>query len=36
MARLLKNGHELVRVAWLKPNGELGSSSDPTRQLQWN
>src|SRR5450830_1305543 len=29
MARLLKNGHELVRVAWLKPGGELGSSSDP-------
>ncbi|MRX10022.1 PAS domain S-box protein [Pseudoduganella sp. FT25W] len=29
MARLLKNGHELLRVVWLKPDGQLGSSSDP-------
>ncbi|MBV7537439.1 PAS domain S-box protein [Duganella sp. sic0402] len=29
MARLLKNGHELVRVIWLKPGGELGATSDP-------
>ncbi|NYE61760.1 two-component system sensor histidine kinase DctS [Duganella sp. 1224] len=29
MARVLKNGHELVRVAWLKPDGILGASSDP-------
>ncbi|MYM68888.1 PAS domain S-box protein [Pseudoduganella sp. FT55W] len=29
MARLLKNGHELLRVVWIKPDGELGGSSDP-------
>nr|WP_315258848.1 PAS domain S-box protein [uncultured Duganella sp.] len=29
MARLLKNGQELVRVVWLKPDGELAASSDP-------
>ncbi|MRW92660.1 PAS domain S-box protein [Duganella sp. FT80W] len=29
MARLLKNGHELLRVVWLKPDGELVASSDP-------
>ncbi|SDF91608.1 MULTISPECIES: nitrogen regulation protein NR(II) [unclassified Duganella] len=29
MARLLKNGQELVRVVWLKPNGELAATSDP-------
>jgi two-component system sensor histidine kinase DctS len=29
MARLLKNGHELLRVVWLKPDGQLGGSSDP-------
>ncbi|TFW17310.1 two-component system sensor histidine kinase NtrB [Duganella callida] len=29
LARLLKNGHELIRVVWLKPDGHLGGSSDP-------
>lgn len=29
MARLLKNGHELVRVAWLHPDGRLAATSDP-------
>jgi two-component system sensor histidine kinase DctS len=29
MARLLKNGHELLRVVWLKPGGELAATSDP-------
>ncbi|MTV40170.1 two-component system sensor histidine kinase NtrB [Duganella radicis] len=29
MARLLKNGHELLRVVWLKPDGQLAGSSDP-------
>jgi two-component system sensor histidine kinase DctS len=29
MARMLKNGHELIRVVWLKPDGRLGGSSDP-------
>ncbi|HEX5341800.1 MAG TPA: PAS domain S-box protein [Duganella sp.] len=29
MARLLKNGHELLRVVWLKPDGRLAGSSDP-------
>jgi two-component system sensor histidine kinase DctS len=29
MARLLKNGHELLRVVWLKPDGQLVGSSDP-------
>jgi two-component system sensor histidine kinase DctS len=28
MARLLKNGHELLRVVWL-PDGQLAGSSDP-------
>jgi two-component system sensor histidine kinase DctS len=29
LARLLKNGHELLRVVWLKPDGKLVASSDP-------
>jgi len=29
MARVLKNGHELLRVVWLKPDGQLAGSSDP-------
>jgi two-component system sensor histidine kinase DctS len=29
MARLLKNGHELLRVVWLKPDGAPAASSDP-------
>ena len=29
MARLLKNGHELLRVVWLKPDGAVAGSSDP-------
>ncbi|MYM37614.1 PAS domain S-box protein [Duganella sp. FT94W] len=29
MARLLRNGKELVRVVWLKPDGALAASSDP-------
>lgn len=29
MARLLKNGQELVRVVWLKPDGALAATSDP-------
>jgi two-component system sensor histidine kinase DctS len=29
MARVLKNGHELLRVVWLKPDGRLAGSSDP-------
>ncbi|MBV6320369.1 two-component system sensor histidine kinase NtrB [Duganella violaceipulchra] len=29
LARLLKNGHELLRVIWLRPDGALAASSDP-------
>ncbi|MFS2137310.1 two-component system sensor histidine kinase NtrB [Duganella sp. Dugasp56] len=29
LARLLKNGHELLRVVWLHPDGKLAASSDP-------
>jgi two-component system sensor histidine kinase DctS len=29
MARLLQNGHELLRVVWLTPDGRPGGSSDP-------
>jgi two-component system sensor histidine kinase DctS len=29
LARLLKNGHELLRVIWLTPEGRLAGSSDP-------
>ncbi|MYN16493.1 PAS domain S-box protein [Rugamonas sp. FT107W] len=29
LARLLKNGHELLRVIWLRPDGKLAASSDP-------
>jgi len=29
MARLLKNGHELLRVVWLKPDGSVAATSDP-------
>jgi two-component system sensor histidine kinase DctS len=29
MARLLKNGHELLRVVWLKPDGVAAATSDP-------
>lgn len=29
LARLLKNGHELVRVSWLDPHGKALASSDP-------
>ncbi|WP_373988865.1 PAS domain S-box protein [Duganella sp. BuS-21] len=29
MAGMLKNGQELVRVVWLKPDGSLAATSDP-------
>src|SRR5471032_1393138 len=29
LARLLKNGHELLRVIWLRPDDSLAASSDP-------
>src|SRR5471032_2235336 len=29
LARLLKNGHELLRVIWLRSDGTLAASSDP-------
>ena len=29
LARLLKNGHELLRVVWLTPDAKLAASSDP-------
>lgn len=29
MARLLTNGKELVRVVWIKPDGQLAATSDP-------
>jgi two-component system sensor histidine kinase DctS len=32
LARLLKNGHELLRVVWLHPDGRLAASSDAQPQ----
>src|SRR5471032_3343049 len=31
MTRLLRNGHELLRVVWLAPDGKVLASSDPSR-----